>query len=148
MKFTADLSFTRMRPGAVPDGPLHMPKKSGDIGYDLQILEDTVCLPGHLMYIRTGVHVQCERGLWYSIAARSSLTKRGGFIPFNVIDSDYQGELLIGVFNTAAEALHLQANERIAQLVFFKTVHPVLQTVQEYDIVGERGANGFGSTGR
>lgn len=138
-------------PGKPPDppmqGPLHSPKRQGDVGFDLQAVEDTLCAVGVITYVHTGVHVHVEKGLWYTIAGRSSLTKQGGIVPFNVIDAEYQGELLVGVYNTGPELIKIKSGERIAQLIFFQNVRPDFQEVREYP-GSERGAQGFGSTGR
>ncbi len=156
-------------PGKAPDdkmrGPLHSPQRNGDAGFDLQSSADIECPPGVITYVPTGVHVHAERGMWYTIAGRSSLTKKGGIVPFNVIDSEYQGELLVGVLampnrevyqtqdgnpsvNTyEIRPIRIAKDERIAQLLFFESIQPTFQQVREFP-GSERGRDGFGSTGK
>ena len=65
-----------------------------------------------------------------------------------LIDADYQGEIIVCLYNEGNDSVHIQPMDRIAQLVFTLAIHPVMQQVQEFSNETERGANGFGSTGK
>jgi dUTP pyrophosphatase len=65
-----------------------------------------------------------------------------------LIDADYQGEIIVCLYNEGNDSVHIQPMDRIAQLVFTLAIHPVMQQVQEFSNATERGANGFGSTGK
>jgi dUTP pyrophosphatase len=64
-----------------------------------------------------------------------------------LIDSDYQGELLVSCWNRGKESFNIQPGERIAQLVFVPVVRAHFDIVDEFE-VSDRGAGGFGHTGR
>ena len=65
-----------------------------------------------------------------------------------LIDADYQGEIIVCLYNEGNESVHIQPMDRIAQLVFTLAIHPVMQQVEDFSNMTERGANGFGSTGK
>ncbi len=126
---------------------------AGAAGYDLYACLDAPVTiePRSLHRIPTGIAIalpdQNTAGL---IFARSGLGVKHGIAPANavgVIDSDYRGELVVGLCNTGSEPYVLEPGERFAQLV----VVPVYETVlTETDDLGEteRGTDGFGSTGK
>ena len=84
------------------------------------------------------------------ICARSGLASRHGITMANgvgVIDSDYRGELRVALFNESDTDYTIHDGDRIAQLMVLPVVQPALEFVEELDET-ERGAGGFGSTGR
>ena len=64
-----------------------------------------------------------------------------------LIDSDYQGQLMVSVWNRSQQSFIIQPGERIAQLVFLPVVQASFTVVEEFD-ASERGEGGFGSSGR
>jgi dUTP pyrophosphatase len=81
---------------------------------------------------------------------RSGLGHKHGIVLGNLvglIDSDYQGQVFVSCWNRGAEAFTIQVGERIAQMVFVPVVQAVFEVVSEFD-ASERGAGGFGHTGR
>ena len=64
-----------------------------------------------------------------------------------VIDSDYRGEISVGLVNLSQDSYTIQPGDRIAQLMVTPVVRPVLVQAEELDVT-DRGAGGFGSTGR
>jgi dUTP pyrophosphatase len=127
------------------------PQHIGDVGYDLRAAEDVVLSQEHITWIPTGVHVKCPPGTWCRVTGRSSMArKRGALVLEGVIDTDYTGELQVGVMmlelRSEEERLVL-AGERVGQLVFFRSVTPPVEVVQELPST-ERGQAGFGSTGK
>ena len=106
--------------------------------------------PHHTVKIGTGLAFALPEGTFGAVFARSGLASRQDLRPANcvgVIDSDYTGEIQVGIINQSDTAYTVQPGERIAQLV----IMPVLQpTVVETDTLEKtaRGDGGFGSTGR
>jgi dUTP pyrophosphatase len=65
-----------------------------------------------------------------------------------VIDSDYQGEIMVKLRMTHGDSYRIQPNERIAQMFFVPVLRPIFEEVEEFSAVTERGEGGFGSTGK
>ena len=64
-----------------------------------------------------------------------------------LIDADYQGEIIVCLYNEGNESVHIRPMDRIAQLVFTIALHPFMEVVTNFSHETVRGANGFGSTG-
>ena len=131
-------------------GILHTPKKPGDVGYDLELVEDTHVWPGQCVWARTGVRLQLPEGVWCEIVGRSSTMHNYGIqVQHSIIDTGYTGELTVGLLNTGRTSQRFEEGTRLAQVIFRTAVLPSVQLVREEEI-GEtvRGSQGFGSTGR
>ncbi len=126
---------------------------SGSAGLDLRACIDGPMdiLPGETKLIPTGLAIHiADPGYAALILPRSGLGHKHGIVLGNLvglIDSDYQGQLMVSTWNRGTDAFTLNPMERLAQLV----IVPVLQV--GFNIVGEfeesdRGAGGFGSTGK
>ncbi|MDR3351862.1 MAG: dUTP diphosphatase [Zoogloeaceae bacterium] len=124
----------------------------GAAGLDLRacITEAQTLLPGASMLVPSGIAIHLnDPGLAALILPRSGLGHKHGIVLGNLvglIDSDYQGEIMVSVWNRGQSAFTLNPLERLAQLV----IVPVLQA--EFNVVSAfpptiRGADGFGSTG-
>ena len=125
-------------------------------GYDLYSV-DTVCIePGEAKSIHTGLAIDLPPGFWPGIYARSGLATKKGLRPANcvgVVDSDYRGEIIVVLYNDSSSIQHIEAGDRIAQLVFHQ--HCTIATDENgniWQVVDElsdtdRGIGGFGSTG-
>lgn len=144
-----EVKIKRLRENAV----LPTRGSGGATGFDLYacIDEPVTIEPRGLYKIPTGVAIALpDKNTVGLIFARSSLGVKHGVAPANavgVIDSDYRGELMVGLGNTSGIPYVLSPGERFAQLV----VMPVYETVlTETDDLGEteRGTGGFGSTGK
>ena len=134
---------------------LPLPKRAtgGSAGLDLRAcLDEAIELePGTTKLIPTGLAIHlADPALAAVIIPRSGLGHKHGIVLGNLvglIDSDYQGELMISCWNRGTQSFRIEPGERIAQLV----VVPVVQV--EFDVVSEfaasdRGSGGFGHTGR
>ena len=126
---------------------------SGAAGLDLRAcLEGPLVLdPGESRLVSSGlaIHV-ADPGYAAVVLPRSGLGAKNGIVLGNLvglIDSDYQGPLMISVWNRGKDAFTIQPLDRIAQLVVVPVVQVELQVVDEFR-ASERGAGGFGSTGR
>lgn len=135
------------------DIPLPKRATTGSAGLDLRACLDTALElpPGETKLIPTGIAIHiADPQLAAVIIPRSGLGHKHGIVLGNLvglIDSDYQGELMISCWNRGSAAFRVEPGERIAQLV----VVPVVQV--EFDVVedfaaSDRGSGGFGHTGR
>ena len=133
--------------------PLPRRGTDGSAGVDLSAcLDEPLTLPpGACELIRTGIAIHVEDpGLAAVILPRSGLGHKHGIVLGNLvglIDSDYQGELLISCWNRGAASFRIEPGERIAQLVIVPVVQADFEVVESFAESG-RGAGGFGHTGR
>jgi dUTP pyrophosphatase len=144
---TAPLRFRRLDPRATLPVRAH----PGDAGLDLHVLEPVTLEPGARVAARTGLAVEIPAGHGGLVLPRSGLARRHGISLVNapgLIDAGYRGELEVLLLNTDRQApVSLEAGDRIAQLVVVAVATP---EVVEADALSdsERGAGGFGSSGR
>lgn len=124
----------------------------GSAGLDLRAAIDKTILlrPNATVLIPTGLSVFIEdKNYAAALLPRSGLGHKKGIVLGNLvglIDSDYQGELMISCWNRSQENQVIDPLERIAQMVFIKVEHPKFEVVEEFEIT-ERGDKGFGSSG-
>ena len=143
------LKMKKVRPGA------KIPKRAtpGSAGLDLCACTDepTVLKAGERTVIPTGIAIAIENNETAAfVYARSGLGIKHGISLSNgvgVIDSDYRGEICVGLTNTSREDYTIEPGERIAQLVLAPIIPAEPVEVEELDKT-ERGTGGFGSTGR
>jgi len=134
------------------DIPLPHYGTDGSAGLDLRAcLEDTLVLnPGETKLIPTGMSIYIEdTGLAAMILPRSGLGHKHGIVLGNLvglIDSDYQGELMVSCWNRGDKPFTMEIGERIAQLIIVPVVQAEFDLVQEFEAT-DRGVGGFGSTG-
>jgi dUTP pyrophosphatase len=127
---------------------------SGSAGLDLRAcIDEPITLAANAVtLIGTGLAIHiADPSLAALILPRSGLGHKNGIVLGNLvglIDSDYQGELKISVWNRGTESFTIQPNERLAQLVFVPVVQAAWQWVENFEDASERGEGGFGSTGR
>ena len=125
----------------------------GSAGLDLRACIDApvVIAPGQAQLIPTGVAIHIgDPGLAAMLLPRSGLGHKHGIVLGNLvglIDSDYQGPLMVSCWNRSAAAFTIAPMERIAQLVIVPVVQAAFRVVDEFG-ASDRGVNGFGSTGR
>jgi len=127
-------------------------KTAGSIGFDIAACldEDVVIGAGETRPIGSGLAIALEPGYAAFIYARSGLGINHGIIPANcvgVIDSDYRGEIIVGLKNTSNEPFTICDGDRVAQMVIAKCELPEPVLCENLDET-PRGAGGFGSTGR
>jgi dUTP pyrophosphatase len=134
------------------DWPLPAYATAGSAGLDLRACVDAplVLEPGRAELIPTGLSIWLEDpGLAAVILPRSGLGHKHGLVLGNLvglIDSDYQGPLMVSAWNRGSVAYTIQPGERIAQLVVVPVVQVELEVVDEF-AASDRGAGGFGSSG-
>ena len=106
--------------------------------------------PGETVFIPTGLAMEVPKGCAGLIYARSSLGAKRGLAPANkvgVIDSDYRGEIMVGLQNSGDADYTVNPADRIAQLMITPVVQAQVRMVEELDDTA-RGTGGFGSTGK
>jgi dUTP pyrophosphatase len=133
--------------------PLPTYATTGSAGLDLRacVSSPLVLEPGRAELVPTGLSVYLgDPGLAAVLLPRSGLGHKHGIVLGNLvglIDSDYQGPLMVSVWNRGSHAFTIEAGERIAQMVVVPVVQVELDVVDAF-VATERGAGGFGSSGR
>lgn len=138
----------------ISEAPLPMYQSSGAAAIDLHsALDYTVSIgPGGSFTIPTGlkfnindpsvamlVYTRSGNGFKHGIQLRNNV---------GVIDSDYQGEVMVKLVNTGSSEFLIKPFDRIAQAIFTPVIQAELVAVDEFTVKSERGENGFGSTGK
>ncbi len=125
----------------------------GSAGLDLRacITESVTIEPGTTHLIPTGLAIHiADPGYAAMILPRSGMGHKHGIVLGNLvglIDSDYQGQLMVSTWNRGSTAFVLNPMERLAQLVIVPVMQVGFDVVEEFDS-SERGEGGFGSTGK
>ena len=133
--------------------PLPTYATSGSAGLDLRACIDDVLdiAPGTTTLVPTGLAIHiADPDLAAVILPRSGLGHKHGIVLGNLvglIDSDYQGQLMVSVWNRGQESFSLQPGDRMAQLVFVPVVQAEFNLVEDFD-ASQRGEGGFGHSGR
>ncbi len=125
----------------------------GSAGLDLRacVERTTRIAPGETVLVPTGIAIHiADPGLAALILPRSGLGHKHGIVLGNLvglIDSDYQGPLMVSCWNRGNDTFTLEPLERLAQLVIVPVVQAEFRVVDDFD-ASDRGSGGFGSTGR
>src|SRR3990167_5920232 len=132
--------------------PLPQYATPGSAGLDLRAMlqQDLLLEPGQTVLIPTGLSIYiADPGLAALILPRSGLGHKHGIVLGNLvglIDSDYQGELMVSCWNRGNSAFNIAVCERLAQLVLVPVVQAHFELVSEFD-ESQRGSGGFGHSG-
>ncbi len=132
--------------------PLPTYATSGSAGLDLRACLDEALeiTPGSTVLVPTGLAIHIgDPGLAAVILPRSGLGHKHGIVLGNLvglIDSDYQGQLMVSVWNRGQDSFTLNPGDRLAQLVFVPVVQAEFNLVEDFD-ASVRGAGGFGHSG-
>jgi len=133
--------------------PLPTYATTGSAGLDLRAVIDAPIelAPGATTLVPTGLAIHIDDpGHAAMILPRSGLGHKHGIVLGNLvglIDSDYQGQLMVSCWNRSATAFTIQPGERIAQLVIVPVLQVQLAVVEDF-VASARGAGGFGHSGR
>jgi dUTP pyrophosphatase len=133
---------------------MELPRRatSGSAGLDLRACIDAplVLEPGQTQLVPTGIAIHLgDPGLAAVLLPRSGLGHKHGIVLGNLvglIDSDYQGQVMVSAWNRGDRAFTIQPGDRIAQMVVVPVVQVEFEVVEEFE-TSARGAGGFGSTG-
>lgn len=134
---------------------IELPKygTQGSAGLDLRAcIEETLTIqPGQTVLIPTGMAIHLDDpGLAAMLLPRSGLGHKHGIVLGNLvglIDSDYQGPLMVSCWNRSDTPYEVQVGERIAQMVIVPVLQPVFTEVDDFGEATQRGVGGFGHTG-
>lgn len=132
------------------DDGAYLPEKAhaSDAGYDLRTPHDATIYPGGTLTIDTGVHMLIPDGYVGMIKSKSGLNVRDGIISEGVVDAGYTGSIRVKLRADAdAKPKTLYAGDKISQIVILPLPLTELEQVDKLPET-ERGAGGFGSTGR
>jgi dUTP pyrophosphatase len=146
---TIDLKLIDSRLRAQPPGYA----TAGSAGLDLRACVDAAVTlhPGETVLIPSGIALHiADPGLAAIVLPRSGLGHKHGIVLGNLvglIDSDYQGQVMVSVWNRGQTAFTIEPLERIAQLVIVPVVQANFNVVDDF-VASERGEGGFGSTGK
>jgi dUTP diphosphatase len=133
--------------------PVPQRATAGSAGFDLCacIDEHIRIAPGEAHLIPTGIAIHInEPGIAAMLLPRSGLGHKHGIVLGNLvglIDSDYQGQVLVSLWNRGSEPFALEPGDRIAQMIFVPVIPAEFEVVEEFEQTG-RGAGGFGHTGK
>ena len=135
-----------------PDAKLPTYGSPEAVGADLYAcLESCVTIePGEVFWVPTGIALEVPSGCAGLVYARSSMGSKRGLAPANkvgVIDPDYRGEIKVVLLNHSKQTQILEPGERVAQFVITPVLTPAYVEAAELSDT-DRGAGGFGSTGR
>lgn len=143
-----NLKFKRLPHG---EGlPLPFYATEGAAAMDICSAEDIRIQSGETRMVKTGFAVATPNGYELQCRPRSGLAYKHSITIANTpgtIDSDYRGEICVLLHNLGTSAFYVNRGDRIAQLVLAPVVQAVVEEVEELDET-QRGAGGFGSTGR
>ncbi|GGI82972.1 dUTP diphosphatase [Shewanella gelidii] len=150
MKTPIELKILDSRIGT--EFPLPAYATPGSAGMDLRAMIDTTMTiaPGETKLIPTGISIHvADPGLAAVILPRSGMGHKHGIVLGNLvglIDSDYQGPLMVSCWNRGSEPFSLEIGDRLAQLVFVPVVQAQFKLVDEFE-TSDRGEGGFGHSG-
>jgi len=148
-----EIALKILDPRVGRDFPLPDPATRGSAGVDLRAMLDAdhEVPPGGTLLIPTGIAIHIEDpGYAALILPRSGLGHRHGIVLGNLvglIDSDYQGPLMVSCWNRGDQPFRITVGERIAQLVVVPVLQPRFRVVDDF-AESHRGKGGFGSSGR
>jgi dUTP pyrophosphatase len=131
----------------MPEATLPTRAYPDDAGLDLYSLEALALEPGQGKVASTGIALAVPTGHVGLVMDRSSLAKRGLKTAGGIIDAGYRGELKIVLWNLSHEVQEIQKGERLAQLLIVPIQTPAVKEVLDLP-EADRGAKGFGSSGR
>ena len=138
--------------GTIIELPTYATKGSAAMDLRACLPEPLTVQPGETVLVPSGIAISIhDQGLVALIMPRSGLGIKHGIVLANtvgVIDSDYQGEIGIGIYNRSTAAYTIEPGERICQMMFVPVTQVTLAVVDEFKIDSQRGSGGFGHTGR
>lgn len=150
MKDQSMIEIKKLRDNAI------IPKRAtnGSAAYDLHacIDESMILAPNTVSFIPSGLAIYTKRNnVAIQILPRSGLGAKHGIVLGNLvglIDSDYQGEIMITAWNRSLKPYTLEPQERVAQMIFIPVLHFDFKEVNEFSNETNRGSGGFGSSGK
>lgn len=118
-----------------------------DAGYDICTREEFTLYPNQSHFVDTGVHIELPAGYAVQLISKSGLNCKHDITSTGLIDSGYSGSIGVKLYNHGYHAYHFSAGDKISQMLIVKCESPDILVVEDVN-GGERGDNGFGSTGK
>lgn len=132
----------KLDPGAFAPVRVH----KTDAGMDIKAMYGATIGPGDSAVFHSGVHVELPPNTCGLIVSKSGLNVNGNITSTGLIDEGYDGEIVIKLYNHGKKVIQITRGQRISQLVVLPVLYESIEIVDEIN-AGERGSNGFGSTG-
>lgn len=131
------------------DDGAYLPSRahSTDAGADIRTPRRFAIEPKRSAIVRTGVHIQLPSGTVGMLKSKSGINVKRGVIGEGVIDEGYDGEIVVKLYNLSDTVVVFEKGDKVIQLVVMPVCYPDYEQAEEID-GGDRGSNGFGSTGR
>ena len=131
------------------DEGAYMPERAynTDGGADLRTPNRLVIRPHDSVVVDTGVHFDIPAGIVGLLKSKSGLNVKCSLVTEGVIDAGYSGSVVVKLYNHGGETRIIEKGEKITQILFTLVWTPGFRQVEKIE-GGDRGANGFGSTGR
>lgn len=131
------------------DEGAHMPERAHDTdaGADIRTPYAFYIRPHESVIVTTGVHVELPAGTVGMIKSKSGLNINRNILSEGVIDEGFTGEIIVKLYNHGPYTEQFDGGDKISQLVIMPVLYPTYQEAEEIT-GGERGDNGYGSTGR
>ena len=121
---------------------------STDAGLDLRTPVDITVPPHGSCIIDTGVHIELPQRTVGMLKSKSGLNVKSDIISEGVIDEGYTGSIVVKLRNTGSSPVYFSRGDKVTQLVVMPVFYVPVELVPSLDMETDRGANGFGSTGR
>lgn len=131
------------------DEGAYMPERAHgtDAGADIRTPHGFEIRPHDSAVIHTGIHIELPAGTVGMLKSKSGLNIKNGITSEGVIDEGFTGEIVAKLYNNSAFHQNFEPGDKITQLVILPVLYPSYEQVDEIS-GGERGDNGYGSTGR
>jgi len=130
--------------------PTRGTENSAGLDFYIPVGYDQVINTNESVLIPTGIKANIPDGTMLQVCNKSGRACKGLIVGAEIVDSDYQGEMHMNVWNVSKKSITLSAGEKLVQMVLVPILLPTLQEVSEEELFNEsteRGSGGFGSTG-
>lgn len=132
------------------DAPMPKFSRDGDAGVDLTCMDDVTIGPHETCLAHSGISIAIPQGFEGTLRPRSGMATKRGITLANspsTIDSNYRGEILLPLHNMTERPAHIDAGERVCQLLIKVQPEPTFVEVEDFEDNTSRGSEGFGSSG-
>lgn len=119
-----------------------------DAGLDIRSIKRRIVPARGSAVFHTGVHIELPKGTAGVLVSKSGLNITHGITSTGLIDEGYTGEIIVKLFNHSFYDYEVRPGDKISQLIIVPVLYEPVEIVDEIDLNTDRGANGFGSTGR
>lgn len=132
------------------DNGAYLPSRAHttDAGMDIRAKDEQIVCAKESATFHTGVHIQLPEGYAGLLVSKSGLNVLHDITSTGLIDEGYTGEIVVKLFNHGGYDYHVHAGDKISQLVIIPVKYEDIEVVDSIEEETERGASGFGSSGR